>query len=172
MLSNCGAGKDSWQFLGLEGAQAKRKSALNIHWKEWCWSSNTLATWCEEPTSWKRLWCWEILRSGEGGDRGWDGWMVSPTRWTWVWANSGRWWRIRKPSVLRSMGYQRVQHDLVTEQQQQLVRILFSTILAIKMTVSLLCSASGIRPPSYIKNFFWSLILKSFWVHRWREDVF
>ena len=38
-----------------------KKSALNIHWKDWCWSwnSNTLASWCEELTHWKRPWCWE-----------------------------------------------------------------------------------------------------------------
>ena len=60
----------------------------------WSWSSNTLATWCEEPTHWKRLWCWKRLKAGEeGDDRGWDGWMASPSQWTWVWANSRRWWR-------------------------------------------------------------------------------
>ena len=37
---------------------------------------------------WKRLWCWEGLGAGEGDDRGWDGWMASPTRWTWIWVNS------------------------------------------------------------------------------------
>ena len=51
----------------------------------WSWSSNTLATWCEELTHWERPWCWERLRAGgEGDDRGWDGWMASPTQWTWV----------------------------------------------------------------------------------------
>ena len=77
---------------------------LNIHWKDWCWSwdSNTLATWCEELTHWKRPWCWERLKAGEGDDRGWDGWMATPTQWTWVWVNSGRWrWR---PGMLQSMG--------------------------------------------------------------------
>ena len=57
------------------------------HWKDWYWSwnSNTLATWCEELTHLKRPWCWERLRArGEGDDRGWDGWMASPTQWTWV----------------------------------------------------------------------------------------
>ena len=45
-------------------------------------------------------WCWERLRAGgEGGDRGWDCWMSSPTQWTWVWANSRRQWRTGKPSV-------------------------------------------------------------------------
>ena len=53
-----------------------RKSVLNIHWKDWCWSSNsnTLATWWEELTHLKRPWCWERLKAeGEGDDRGWDG---------------------------------------------------------------------------------------------------
>ena len=50
----------------------------------------TLATWCKELTHWKRPWCWEGLGAGgEGDDRGWDGWMASLTRWTWVWVNSG-----------------------------------------------------------------------------------
>ena len=66
-----------------------------------------LATWCKELTHWKRPWCWERLRAGgEGDDRGWDGWMVSPTQWTWVWASSRRWWRTGKPGVLQSMGSQ------------------------------------------------------------------
>ena len=58
----------------------------------WCWSwnSNTLATWCEELTPWKRPWCWEKLKAGgEGDDRRWDGWMALPTWWTWVWVSLG-----------------------------------------------------------------------------------
>ena len=67
-------------------------------------SSNTLATWCEEPTHWKRPWCWERLKGeGSGADRGRDGWMASPTLWTWVWESSRRWWRTEKPGVLQSM---------------------------------------------------------------------
>ena len=72
-------------------ARRSNHSTLNIHWKYWCWSqsSNSLATWCEELTHWKRPWC-EWLKAGrEGDDREWVGWMASPTRWTWVWANSG-----------------------------------------------------------------------------------
>ena len=73
-------------------------------------------TWCEELTHWKRLWYWEGLRAGgKGDDRGWDGWMASLTRWTWVWVNSrSRWWTGR-PGVLRFMGSQRVGHDWATE---------------------------------------------------------
>ena len=52
-----------------------------------------LAILCEELTLWKRPWCWERLRAGgEGDDRGWDGCMASPTRWTCVWVRSGSWW--------------------------------------------------------------------------------
>ena len=75
----------------IKPVNSKRKSTLNIHWKNWCWSSNTLATWCKEPTYWKRTWSWERLRAGgEGSNRRKDGWIASPTQWTWVWANSGR----------------------------------------------------------------------------------
>ena len=79
-------------------------------------NSSTLATSCEELTHWKRPWCWEGLGAGgEGNDRKWDGWMASPTRWTWVWVNSGSWWWAGRPGVLWFMGLQRVGHDWVTE---------------------------------------------------------
>ena len=71
---------------------------------------------CKELTHWKRPWCWEGLgAAGEGDDRGWDGWMVSPTRCTWVWVNSGSWWWTGRPGVLRFMGLQRVGHEWATE---------------------------------------------------------
>ena len=88
MLLNCGVGEDSWESLGLQGDPASPTyswSILGVHWKDWCWSwiSNILATSCEELTHWKRLWCWEGLGAGgEWDDRGWDGWMASPTQWT------------------------------------------------------------------------------------------
>ena len=80
MLLNCGVGEDSWEFLGLQGDpthQSWRKSVLNIHWKDWCWSwnSNTLATWCKELTCWKRPWCWERLKAGEGQRTRWLDWF-------------------------------------------------------------------------------------------------
>ena len=62
---------------------------------------NTLATWCEELTHWRKPWCWERLKAGgEAGDRGWHGWMASPTRWTWVWVGCGSWWWTGRPGVL------------------------------------------------------------------------
>ena len=121
MLLNCGVGEDSWESLGLQGdpaSSSKRRSVLGVQWKDWCWSwdSNISATWCKELTHLKRPWCWEILRAGgEGDDRGWDGWMASLTRWTWVWVNSGSWWWTGRPGMLWFMGSQRVRHDWVTE---------------------------------------------------------
>ena len=118
MPLNCGVGEDSWESLGLQGdptSLSQRKSVLNIHWKDWCWSwnSNTLATWCEELTHLKRLWCWERFKVEGELARGWDGWMASLTQWVWV--NSGSWWWTERPGVLQSMGSQRVRHDWATE---------------------------------------------------------
>ena len=74
---------------------------MSILWKDWCWSgnSNTLATWYKELTHLKRPWCSEGLKTGEGDDRGWDGWMASPIWWTWVWVNSASWWWTGRPGV-------------------------------------------------------------------------
>ena len=64
----------------------------------------------------KRLWCWEGLGAGgEGDDRGWDGWMASPTQWRRVWVNSRRWWWTGRPGVLWFMRSQRVRHHWATE---------------------------------------------------------
>ena len=121
MLLNCGVGEDSWESLRLQGdptSPSWRRSALGVHWKDWCWSwnSSTLAISCEELTHWKRPWSWEVLGAGgEGDDRGWDGWMASLTKWTWIWVDSGSWWWTGRPGVLRFMGSQRVGHDWVTE---------------------------------------------------------
>ena len=94
MHLNCGVGEDSWESLGLQGYPTSPflkeicpeysleglMLKLKLQWN---------ATWCEELTHWRRPWCWERLKAGgEGDDRGWDGWMTSPTQWTWVWVNS------------------------------------------------------------------------------------
>ena len=79
-------------------------------------NSNTFATWHEELTYWKRPWCQKKLKvGGEGDDRGWDGWMASPTQWTWVWVNFGSWWRTGRPALLQSKGLYRVGHVWATE---------------------------------------------------------
>ena len=92
-----------WDFFGRNDAKAETPTL---------W----LATSCEDLTHWKRLWCWEGLGAGaEGDDRGWDGWVVSPTRWIGVWVNSRIWWWTGRPGVLQFMGSQRVRHDWMTE---------------------------------------------------------
>ena len=121
---SCGVGEDSWESLGQQEdptSPSSRKSILNIHWKDWCWSwnSKTLATWCEELTHLKRPWCWERLKAGrEGDDRGWDCWMASSTQWTWVWVKSRSWQWTGKLGMLQSMGSQRVGYDWATEQKK------------------------------------------------------
>ena len=96
-------GNQPWIFIGRTNT-------------EWSWCSNTLATWCEEITNWKRPWCWKRLRAGgEGDSRRWDGWMPSPSRWTWVCASSRSWWWTGKPGMLKPMGLQRVRHDWATK---------------------------------------------------------
>ena len=85
-------GNQSWIFIGRTDAEGE---------------TQTLATWCEEPTHWKRPWCWERLKAGgEADDRGWDDWVTSPSWWTWIWASSGSWWWTRKPGVLPSIELQ------------------------------------------------------------------
>ena len=85
-------GDQFWVFIGRTDAEA---------------NSNTLTTWWEELTHWKRPWCWEGMEAGgERDNRGWDGWKASPTQWTWVWVNSRNWWWTGRPSVLQFMGSQ------------------------------------------------------------------
>ena len=94
-------GNQSWIFIGRTDVEAE-----------------TPVLWPPDAKSWllKRSWCWERLRAGgEGDDRGWDGWMASPTQWTWVWVDSGSWWWTGRPGVLWFMVSQRVGHDWATE---------------------------------------------------------
>ena len=92
----------SWIFIGRTDAEVE-----------------TPILWLPDAKNWligKKPWCWERLKAGgEGEGRGWDGWTVSPTRWTWVWASFGIWWWPGKPDLLQSMGSQRVGHDWATE---------------------------------------------------------
>ena len=116
MLFNC-----CWRRLLRVPWTARRSNqsilkeiSPGVLWKEWCqsWNSSTLATSCEEVTHW----CYKGLGAGGEGDvRGWDGWMASPTRWTWVWVNSASWWWTERPGMLQFMGSQRVGHDWASE---------------------------------------------------------
>ena len=90
-------GEQSWVFIGRTDVKAE-----------------TPILWPPDAKSWlilKRPWCWERLRAGgEGEHRRWDGWIASPTRWTWDWVDSGSYWCTGRPGVLRFMGSQRVGH--------------------------------------------------------------
>ena len=98
-------GNQPWIFIGRIYAEA----AAPILWPP---NVKSQFTW--------KSWCWERLRAGgERGNRGWNCWMASSTEWTWVWANSRRWWRTGKPGVLQSMGSQRVRNNWATEQQHE-----------------------------------------------------
>ena len=106
------------KVLGLQGdqtSQSWKKSVLDVHWEDWCWSwsSNIWVTWCKELIHWKSPYCWKRLKTeGEGDDRGWNGWMASLTQWTWVWASSGCWFWRGKPGVLQSMQSQSWETEL------------------------------------------------------------
>ena len=118
---------------------------------KYSWNSNTLSIWCEELTHWKRAWCWERLRTGkEGDDRGWDGWMASPTRWTWVWVDSGSWWWTGRPGVLRFMGLQRVRHDWATELTDWATELTDWLIADLQYCVSFMCTKNDSVIPRYI----------------------
>ena len=88
-------------------------------------------------THWKRPWCWERLKAGrEGGDRELDGWMASPSQWTWVWAGSGSWWWTGKPGVLPVI---EVRHNWATEQAAPV-------LIQHEKAASLLLKLAGIFP--------------------------
>ena len=94
-------GDQSWVFIGRTDSEAKTPILWPPHVKSWLIGKD---------------WCWEGLwAGGEGDNRGWDGWMASLTRCTWVWVNSGSWWWTGRPGVLQFMGSQRVGHNWATE---------------------------------------------------------
>ena len=151
-------GEDSWEPLGQQRdptSPSWRRSVLGVHWKDWCWSwnPNTLATWCEQLTHLKNPWCWERLRAGgEGDNRGWDGWMVSPIQWTWVWVYSGSWWRTGRPSRLQSMRLQRVGHDWTTKLKYLAISFLENKIYTLNKFWSPIQCSSYVLPTKQFSN--------------------
>ena len=82
----------------------------------------------------KTLMLGKIESKKRSDDRGWDGWMASPTQWTWVWVSSGNWWWTGRPGVLQSMVSQRVRHSWTTERNWKWTGIM----LVIKIIIKLL----------------------------------
>ena len=95
-------GDQPWDFFGRNDAKAEAPVLWPPHAKSWLIGKDSDAG-------------RDLGAGGEWDDRGWDGWMASLTRWTWVWVNSGRRWWTGRPGVLRFMESQRVGHDWATE---------------------------------------------------------
>ena len=102
-------GDQSWVFIGRTDVEAEAPILWPPDGKSWLIG--------KDPYAGKKF------RAGEGDDRGWDGWMASLTRWTWVWVNSGSWWWTGRPGMLWFMGSQRVGHDWATELNQSMAEI-------------------------------------------------
>ena len=98
-------GNQSWIFIGKSNTEAKLQYFGQPDVKNWLIGKDSDA---------RKDWRQEEKRKRKDG---WDGWMASLTRWTWVWASSRSWWWTGKPGVLQSMGLQRVGHNWATEQQ-------------------------------------------------------
>ena len=95
-------GDQSWMFIGRTDAEAETPILWPADAKNWLIG--------KDPDAEK-----DWGQKEKGYDRGWDGWMVSPTQWTWVWVNSGSWWWTGRPGMLRFTGSQRVGHDWATK---------------------------------------------------------
>ena len=107
-------GNQSWVFIGRTDVEAE-----------------TPILWPHDEKNWQRPWCWARMRAGgERDDRGWDGWMASPTQWTWIWVWSRSWWWTERPGVLWFMGSQRVGHDWGTELNWQHCNFVYMSINA------------------------------------------
>ena len=128
-------GNQYWIFIGRTDAEGE----ASIPWPRF-----------EELSHLKRPWFWEILKAGaEGDNRGWDGWMASPTQWTCIWTISGRWWRTGKAGLLQCMGLQSFRHDWATEPQIKFYWFIWFTAAAAKSLQSCptLCDPIDSSPP-------------------------
>ena len=119
-------GNQSWMFRGGTDAEAETPTLWPPDVKNW-----------HHWQYWKRPWCWERLKAGEGKNRGWDSWMASQTRWTLVWASSGSWWWMW-PWGSRNAG-----HDWVIE----LTTYLLNSIIQLSLTISILSAVSLVLFP-------------------------
>ena len=110
--------------MGQEGLGLENWSLRDCNWGLHGNECNHQILWPPDVKSWliwKRHWCWERLKvRQEGDDRGWDGWMASPTQRIWVWEKSRNWRWTGRPGMLQSMGLWRVgQFNRVTKLNHQ-----------------------------------------------------
>ena len=116
---------------------------------------------CHSLRSYNIAFTWEGLGAGgKGCDRGWDGWMASPTRWTWVWVNSGNWWWTGRPGVLQFIGLQRVGHNWATELNWTEIWIAVFAISFFSPLKSFACNLSQ-EPPGGNQDMIWLIAFKS-----------
>ena len=142
MLLNCGVGEDSWESLGLQGdstnpwvfiGRTDAKAKAPILWpsdaKSWLVGKDPDAgkDWRQEKGTTEDVMVrWYHWLSGHEFEQTLgDGWMASPTQWTWVWVNSRSWWWTGRPGVLQTMGSQRVGHDWATELNWEIFTVLW-----------------------------------------------
>jgi len=107
-------GNQSWMFIARTDAEAETLILRPPDTKNWLIG--------KDPDAGK-----DWRQEGEGDNRGWDGWMASPTQWTWVWVSSGSWWWTGRPGVLQSMRSQRFIHDWETEVNRTKLKTVLST---------------------------------------------
>ena len=95
----------------------------------------------------------ERLRAeGEGDDRGWDGWMASPTRWTWVWVNSGSWWWTGRPGMLRFMGSDTTERVNWTSEVLTTLFLLQKCLYILAVLQRYLKGSSGLKSSENLPN--------------------
>ena len=133
-------GNQSWIFFGRTNAETETP-ILCPHDKNWLIGKDPNA-----GKDWKRR---------RRDDRGWNGWMASPTQWIWVWVNSENWWWTGKPGMLQSMGLQRVGRDWETE-------LNWRKILSLEFIELLGC---GFRVFVKFRNFYPLFICIFFYLH-------
>ena len=111
---------------------------------------------------------------GEGDDRGWDGWMASLTRWTWVSVNSWIWWWTGRPGVLQFMESQRVGHDWATELNWTELLVYVICLIHKQMYMKV----QGFPGGSVVKNmpvmqetWVWSLVRRIPWRREWLPTI-
>ena len=119
-------GDQSWVFIGRTDVKAETSILWLPDVKSWL-------IW-KDPDAGKD-WSWEK----KGDDRGWEGWIVSLTQWTWVWVNSRSCLWTRRPGMLQSMGSQRVGHDWATELNWTEVPIKLLLLSWVPVHIKFLC---------------------------------
>ena len=134
-------GSQSWIFIGRTDVEAEAPIFQPIDVKSWLIRKDPLAG-------------KDGRQEGKGDNRGWDGWMASLIRWTWVWVNSGSWWWIGRPGMLRFMGLQRVGHDWATD--------LIWSDLMVFISKSILSDMSVATPAFFWSPFSWNIFFQAF----------